>query len=80
VEKRECEGVVPRIEDLRRPSGVAFAARMMLEAVMVNVPDDGRDSSVLSVILLKRTRGSRGCWIGERGEKVGKETKDGDPV
>ena len=78
MEERECEGAIPRIADLRRPSGVAFTARMMLEAV--NVPDDGRDSSVLSVILLKRTLGSRGCWRGERGENVGRETKDGDPV
>ena len=67
MEERECEGAIPRIADLRRPSGVAFAARMMLEAV--KVPDDGRDSL-----------GSRGCWRGERGENVGRETKDGDPV
>ena len=77
MEARECEGPIPRIADLRKPSGVAFAARMMLEAV--NAPDGGRDSSVLSVILLKRTLGSRG-WIGKRGENVGRETKDGDPV
>ena len=78
MEERECEGAIPRIADLRRPSGVAFAAQMMLEAV--KVPNDGRDSSVLSVILLKHTLGSRGCWRGERGENIGRETKDGDPV
>ena len=42
VEPRICEGAIPKIADLLRPSGVMFAARIMLEAA--KLPDDGHQS------------------------------------
>lgn len=56
--------------------GLAGRERFVAEAAI----EVGRESSVLSVILLKRIRGSIDCWKGERGENVGRDTKEGDPV
>ena len=39
-----------------------------------------RDSSVTSVILLKRASGSTVCGKGERGKNVGRDAKEGDPA
>lgn len=57
VEEREWNMVVPppRNADLRALSGVPPRGRDTAE----NAVDEGRDSSVLSVIRLKRARGSK---------------------
>jgi hypothetical protein len=78
VEDREWEGVPPPSNaDLRRLSGVRVTCRA---AGAEKAPDVGLDSSVRSVILLRRMRGSAWGRTGERDVNVGSEVNEGEPV
>lgn len=64
--------------DRRKWSGVDKPTRPTL--AVEKAAEDGREvSSVLSVILLRRFFGSKGGTEGERGENVGRDTKEGEP-
>lgn len=79
VDEREWEEELPRRTDRRKASGVGFVGLAVPERE--NAPELGRDSSVLSVILLRRARGSgTGADVVGREGKFGRETYDGEPV
>lgn len=78
VDARECKPTPPKMAERRKLSGVESPTRPTL--VLEKADEDGRDSSVRSVILLSRFLGSIDCVGGDRGENVGRETNDGDPV
>lgn len=67
----EGEALPPRNTERRKVSGVGFVGR---PAPAENAPELGRDSSVFSVILLRRARGSEMGAVVVRGPRDGRET------